>query len=428
MILFYELRLLFKAPVCIVKFVILRDLLFKLMRKLSADYIFPVASEPLKNGVVTIQADGTILEIAPGGSELPDTEIFEGIICPGFINMHCHLELSHMRNQLERGTGMANFIKGILSKRADASADQIQKAIVEAEKEMITNGIVAVADISNTGDTFQQKEKGNIHYHTFIEIFNPNPVKAAEVLENGMKMEMEIKNTKQKKSSVSIAPHAPYTMSRELLQLIDLHAQKNKSAISIHNQESPDEDELFISLSGSLFNLFKELGFDTGFFHKTNLNALRSTLPYLINATKILLVHNTCTSKEDILWAEELIKKSGSSSELYWCTCPNANLYIENRLPDYSNFILTNSNVTIGTDSLASNWSLSILDEIKTIVKYHPSIPLQTLICWATKNGAEFLGLNELGTIEKGKKPGLNLLTNVNGQRISTNTEVVKLI
>jgi cytosine/adenosine deaminase-related metal-dependent hydrolase len=399
------------------------------MRKLSADYIFTIASEPLKNGVITVDDDGSILEISTTGKAHSDAEIFEGIICPGFINTHCHLELSHMRSLLEKGTGMANFIRGILSKRAIASQEQIHSAIVDAENEMIRNGIVAVGDISNINKTFTQKGKGNLYYHTFIEIFNSNPAKAAEVFETGLVLEKELQRAQQSKSTASIVPHAPYTMSKDLLILINEHASKNNTIISIHNQESKGEDELFVSKSGDLYNLFKELGFDLPSFHPTGLNALRSTFPFLTRAAKILLVHNTFTSQDDIYWAEELLRKmSGGTSQLYWCTCPNANLYIENKLPNYNHFLEANSKVTIGTDSLASNWSLSILDELKTISTYYPEISLQTLLTWATKNGADFLGINELGTIEKGKKPGLNLLKNVDALRVSGRTIVQKLL
>lgn len=333
-----------------------------------------------------------------------------------------------MRSVLEEKTGMANFIRGILSKRGNASAEQIQQELIAAEQELINNGIVAVGDISNTSDTFELKGKGHLYYHTFIEIFNSNPAKASEVFENGLRLEKELSQTQQKKSSSSIVPHAPYTMSKELLILINEHAAKNKSTISIHNQESQGEDDLFLSKSGDLFHLFTQMGIDLSAFHPTGLNALRSTFPFLTRAAKILLVHNTFTSMQDIYWAEDLLRKmSGGTAELYWCTCPNANLYIENKLPNYDQFLEMESNVTIGTDSLASNWSLSILDELKTIAKYNPHIPLQTLLTWATKNGADFLGIDALGTIEKGKQPGLNLLKNTKGFTISDRTEVVKL-
>lgn len=397
------------------------------MRKLAAETVYTVSTEPLKNGIISIDEEGTILDVSTGDPHQPGIEFFEGSICPGFINTHCHLELSHMRSLLEEKSGMDNFIRGILSKRALHTNEEIHQAIEDAEKEMIRNGIVAVGDISNTHHTLKQKAKGNIYYHTFIELFHPDPAKATEMFENGLAMELEFQRPQQRKSTVSIAPHAPYTMSEALLQLINKHVQKNKSITSIHNQESKGEDELFISRSGALFNLFKELGFNTGFFRQTGVNALRSTLPLLTGAQKMLLVHNTFTTEEDILWASETLRHSGNM-QLYWCTCPNANLYIENKLPAYHHFLKTNSKVTVGTDSLASNWSLSILDELKTIARHCPSIPFQTLLTWATKNGAEFLGLNELGTIEKGKKPGLNLLKNIQEATISDETTVVKLI
>ena len=119
----------------------------------------------------------------------------------------------------------------------------------------------------------------------------------------------------------------------------------------------------------------------------------------------MLLVHNTFTQKEDIAFAKN------APIDVYWCFCPNANEFIEGTQPDYALFL--NEKCTIGTDSYASNWSLSILDELKTISNKNPDIPLEKLIKWGTYNGAQFLGFHQLGSIEKGKSPGLNLIENV---------------
>ena len=400
------------------------------MRKLSADYVFPIASDPIKNGVITIGDDGSILDVSTNAKNHPETEQYKGIICPGFINTHCHLELSHMRSWIPEQAGMADFIKGILSKRTIATPKQINEAICQAEEEMIENGIVAVADISNDTSTFLQKAKGNMHYHTFIEVFHPDATKAKETFEAGVLLEKKFKDSCQPATSTaSLTPHAPYTMSGELLKLINDYALQKQMPISIHNQESEAEDELFMHTSGTLFQFLTKV-FDASLFRKTGVNALRSTLPFLTQGSKILLVHNTFTSREDITWAESALKSSGNTHKgrLYWCTCPNANLYIENKLPNYTYFLETNSCVTIGTDSLASNWSLSVLDELKTITRHYPTIPLQTILIWATKNGADFLGLEKLGTIEKGKQPGLNLLKNIDNLQISDKTQVIKLI
>jgi cytosine/adenosine deaminase-related metal-dependent hydrolase len=393
------------------------------MRKISADYIFPIASEPIKKGVITIDDSGLILNVE-SEIENPKSEIeyYEGVICPGFINTHCHLELSHMRSKVSENAGMTGFIKELLSKRFSFSEDQIQQAVENAETEMIKNGIVAVGDISNNNSTFKQKAKGNLVYHTFIEAFDFNPNKADEVFANSIDLteqlqQLEILNIKLPNS---IVPHAAYSVSEKLFKLIADKAIENNSIISIHNQESLGESELFISKSGPMFEAFSKMGINMDLIPKTGVNSLRTTLHKLPLSQKILLVHNTFTSREDILWAK--------SKDLFWCTCPNANIYIENKLPDYNYFIESNARITIGTDSLASNWSLSILDELKTIVKQYPQISLHILLIWATKNGADFLGLEQLGTIEKGKKPGLNLLKNMDGIMITEKTEVVKLV
>ncbi len=401
------------------------------MRHISADYIFPISSEPIKNGVITIDDEGTILEVNTQSSNqqpTSDIQYYKGIICPGFINAHCHLELSHLRSQISENLGMAGFINEILTKRFNYSEQQVQQAIQDAEAEMIKNGIVAVGDISNNNSTFRQKAKQNLKYHTFIEVFNLDDNKAEETFEKGIQLQCEIANIQHPTSKInsSIVPHAPYTMSEKLLKLINEYAFVNKSITTIHNQESREESELFISKSGKIFDLFVSMGINPDLMCQTGINSLRSTLPYLLKAEKLLLVHNTYTSGEDIQFIKSQI--SNLKSQIYFCTCPNANIYIENKLPNYNYFIEENIPLTIGTDSLASNWSLSISDELKTISKHFPDIPLQTLLTWATKNGADFLGFDELGTIEKGKTPGLNLFSNMDGLQITKQTEVLKLV
>ena len=142
-------------------------------------------------------------------------------------------------------------------------------------------------------------------------------------------------------------------------------------------------------------------------------------MPYDRN---LILVHNTFTSASDIQWAEYY------SKQLYWCFCPNANLYIENKLPDYKLFLDAKVKIVIGTDSLASNAGLSILDELKTISKHCPQISFEELLTWATKNGAEALQFSDFGTFEKNKIPGVNLLSCVTPENIGDDTSVTKII
>ncbi len=283
-----------------------------------------------------------------------------------------------------------------------ASPEEKQEAIIRAEDEMLANGIVAVGDISNENVSFGQKAKSRIKYYSFIEALGFRPSAADVNFDKARKLYDEL--TLKYKLQGSIIPHAPYSASEKLFKKISGFASEG-DILSIHNQESAGENLFFNTGEGELLRHFKYYDMDISFWEPTGCNSLQWSLKHLPKDIKLLLVHNTYTSAEDIEWAENY------SGKLYWCFCPNANLYIENKNPDYDMFNEAGVRITIGTDSLASNWSLSVLDELKTISKYAPHISLEKLLCRATKNGAEFLGFDEeLGTLEKGKRPGINLI------------------
>lgn len=387
------------------------------MRFLSADYVFSAHTGFIKKGILVLDGNGVVQDlIDPEKAEkIPVAEKFDGMLCPGFINAHCHLELSHMRGQVPKHTGFVGFAKELLPKRGTFSPEEISASIEAAENEMFANGIAGVGDISNTADSFPQKEKSKIQYHTFIELLGLNPTMA----EKAAAMGIELLRTAPKPNSLT--PHAPYSVSPELLEIIGNSSHEENVPLSIHNQESLGESEFFIKRSGPMRELYDFLGLDISFFKPTGLNSLRSTLKFLPHNRNLVLVHNTFTSAEDIRWSEFYSKK------LYWCFCPNANLYIENKLPDFKLFNDAKVKMVIGTDSLASNDKLSVLDEMKVIAKAAPEISLEQLLTWSTKNGAEALSFSSLGTFEKGKKPGVNLISKVTMEKLLPESEVKRI-
>src|SRR5437588_338992 len=134
------------------------------MKSFKADYVFPVCADPIKNGIVTIDDNGKIISVTDSHS--PATkgghlEHLKGIICPGFINAHCHLELSHLKDKLAPHRGLINFIKDIQAVRIADDAT-ILKAAQKADKEMYENGIVAVGDISNSNVSIPVKAGSKI--------------------------------------------------------------------------------------------------------------------------------------------------------------------------------------------------------------------------------------------------------------------------
>jgi cytosine/adenosine deaminase-related metal-dependent hydrolase len=371
-----------------------------MLKYFSADWIFPVSSPPIKNGVVAVNTDGTIEEVLTEEEAVNlDLNItkYKGAIVPGFINTHCHLELSHMLGRIPEHTGLVEFVQSIIKSR-QGEAEAIKTAMYGADQKMFDNGIVAVGDISNQVSSKEVKENSKIHYHTFIEAMGFNPERADAIMDytKGIKQAFE-------PLPASIVPHAPYSVSSQLFELIREEAEKADAFISVHNQETHHENAFFENKTGGFLDLYQFLGLGISFFEPTKKTSLQTWLPY-IKEQKTLLVHNTVSSKADIEFAKY------NNSNLYWCLCPQANLYIENALPDVDLLMDEGVKITLGTDSLASNHQLSILSEMVTLQKYK-QVSFEKLLNWATINGAEFLEFDQqLGTIEVGKKPGLNLI------------------
>ena len=326
----------------------------------------------------------------------------KGLLMPGMINAHCHLELSYLKGLIPEQTRLVDFLLSVNAGRHTCSPEQIDEAIVLAEQQMIQNGIVAVGDISNTNDTLRQKQQQQLQYHTFVECVGLLDANAQQRFDNSLNLCREF----EKLHPASVVLHAPYSVSDTLIRLVNEVSDKKRT--TIHNQECDDENELFLSGNGNFLKLFNAILQDDTFFHASGKNSLQTYLPKLDQQEQLILVHNTVSTDEDIRLAHSLKK------ELYWCLCPNANRYIENKLPDIPMMMKNDCTMVLGTDSLASNHELSILAEIQTIQYYFPLIPLEEMLRWATSNGANALGMQHtLGSFEKGKKPGMVQVENV---------------
>lgn len=375
------------------------------MLYLSADCIIPIEGDPCFGSVLAIEENGTI-EAIYDKSELtgPSYEIlhYKGILCPGFVNTHCHLELSWAKGLISQGEGLDYFIWQLEKYRKSVSETFIRAAIEKAAYEMEQSGIVATADIINGNHTLDFKSKSKHYFHTFIEVFGSNPAYAGAIFEKAVQLRSEFDKQILK---TSIVPHATYSLSDELFKLV-ANAGKGE-LLSIHHQENEDENLFFKNGSGPIATRRHAFNPDLPEYTGTSMRPMESIAGYFGPGQKMLLVHNTVSEDQDINFAKNYFEN------VYWCLCPNANLYIEKRLPEIDLFRKYNCKITVGTDSLASNHQLSILEEIKTIQQNFPHIPLTELLQWSTLNGAELLGLEQkLGSFVKGKKPGVVLIEN----------------
>jgi cytosine/adenosine deaminase-related metal-dependent hydrolase len=374
------------------------------MKYFSAQYIFTNSGAPVKRGIISAEDDGTIVSVEGSDGNLEErhsVEFYNGIIVPGFINGHCHLELSYLRNEISAGSGLPTFLREVTSRR-DTVKKEIDQAIKDADNEMFKGGVVLCADVCNTSVSFKIKKESKIKYINLLEVFGIDQSMA----EKRMNEILELAQVaKEMNLPHWIVPHSVYSVSLPLFSRIKEHTNSNK-VTSVHFMESADEVTLLESHSGPLMESYKKflLPFSDLLVPENHIKAITEEIT---SSGNLILVHNTFAFKEQI---SQLKTRPG----LYWCLCPNSNLYIEQKMPPADLFNREIENILIGTDSLASNKSLSIINELKSIQLHFREITLETLIRWATINGARALGEEStFGSIEPGKKPGLVLLKNV---------------
>jgi cytosine/adenosine deaminase-related metal-dependent hydrolase len=374
------------------------------MRSFAAQYIITNNGPLLKRAVVTVDDDGTVLAIEDTGGDLKERQSVEyhnGIIIPGFVNCHCHLELSHMRGYFSPGGGLAQFILQVRSAR-ERDNETIIKSAATSDKDMFRNGIVLCADICNTTNTFGIKKESPISYINLPEVFGIDPEKAGRRMDE---IEKIAATAAEMHLPFYIVPHSAYSMSLTLLRLLREKSRNNR-VTSIHFMETSGEKEFLENHSGPLMSSYEKSGLLPSRLETAGTHA-DAVLNEITGSGNLILVHNTFADRDTI-------RMSKKRDNLFWCLCPNSNIYIEKQLPPLNLLLEEDCEIVIGTDSLASNKRLSILEELKTLQSGFPSVSLEELVRWATYNGAIALGEQErFGTIETGKKPGLLLLQNI---------------
>ncbi len=389
-------------------------------RKFKADYLFTGKNFLDGNSVLVSDEKGKIIDILDESASGHGIEVFNGILSPGFINAHCHLELSHLKGKIPEKTGLVDFVFKVITER-HFDQEEITDAIDKAEKEMLQCGIVAIGDICNNTLSLHKKRDNILHYTNFIEVSGWHRDVAEARFE---KSKLYYDEFVQKKQETFLVPHAPYSVSKNLWGKITPYFAQN--VVSIHNQETPDEDEFFLNGSGSLVEMYKMMKIDTSFYQSPKIRSLQTYFANFEKAASVILVHNTFIQQQDL----DYIKNVKSKDQLVsFCLCANANLYIENKLPPIGMLLQNKCNIVVGTDSLASNHQLNILEELKTISGNFPGIPLEALLQWATINGAKALQNNdELGSFEKGKQPGIVLIENVDGKKLTQNSVAKRIL
>ena len=378
------------------------------MNRIAAKYVYPLTgTEPLVNGFVERDDEGTVIRTGVCTDPSAEPVFLDGALAPGFVNAHCHLELSYMKGLFRKGTGMAGFIDQINALRDTQTMEQKTRALEEAMDILWNRGVVATADISNGSDSFALK-KGHLMYtRTFLEVFGTEPEDCEGVMEG-------VRRLKEEADRFGIdaapTPHACYTMSPQLLTA----ASREGLAcgfLSYHSEESEEEEEMLRHGSGRMWENRKAAGMSVPPVTGTSsllyfLDRLREGVPFPVEG-HVLLVHECCMDQEGI----DAVK--AALLHPFVALCPLSNLFIHNTLPPVPLMRRNGLKICVGTDSLSSNDDLDIVAELYCLQRNFPEVPLGELLVWASRNGAEFLSRTELGTLEEGKRPGLVFIDNL---------------
>lgn len=349
-----------------------------------------------------------IVEVGELDGECPDTEFYNGILCPGFTNAHNHIELSHLKGYFKQDTGMSGFITQINELRCVVDKPGRVRALEQQMDLMYRQGVSAMADISNCSESFLCKAKSPMYTRTFVELFGSEPKDAESVISGGKRV---VEIAREFGLDAALTPHSCYTMSPKLLEMTSQEGLES-GFLSFHSQESREEEELMMKGTGALAENYRQRGLSTP--PVTGKPALVYFIDRLLTFAKppvegkILLVHNVAINQESIDYARENLK------EPYFAICPLSNIFIHRALPPLDLMRQNGLKICLGTDSLSSNTVLSMVKEILCIHDNFPHISLHEILEWACYNGARMLGKEDVfGSFEVGKQPGAVLIDNI---------------
>lgn len=350
---------------------------------------------------MTIARDGTVLSVESreGVDSHYGVEFYSGILMPGMVNAHTHLELSYLKGQIAPGNGFTGFADGLGAVRRNFTSEEMEQAADYHDARMWAVGVAAVGDIANGDVTFGVKKRSRIHYHTFLELYGLDA--------RAESIQPLLAEARGCGLPATVTPHSTYSLGKRAFG--EAVGRAENSPLSIHFMESRGEEELYHG-RGEMAEWYGRRGMAADFT-----DAYASPADRIIRCVpacrRVLLVHNTFITEH-----ETAALKAHFGDNATFVLCPRSNAYIENAKPPVDVLRRAGVRIAVGTDSLASNTSLSMVEELKMFT----GVPLEEVLTWVTAGGAEALGIaGKYGSLEPGKAPGIVLLDGVDWETMS---------
>ncbi len=381
-------------------------------RKIAAPLTLAHNGTLLHNTIVTFDGSGKVLDIETNVEDIDSrasVEYYDGVLIPGMVNAHCHLELSYLLGQVNEGKGLVEFIREIMAVRGNFTQQEQEDRAIAEDRKMWSEGVQGLCDISNGTASYEAKRTSNIEYYTYAEYFNmPSD---SELEAYFARATQHVAPAKELGLSIAPTPHSTYMVGDKLFK-----KGADSERLSIHFLETPSELEYF-EKKGGMYDFVTEDGMTPDFLHYgSHVDRIIASLP---PSTPLLLVHNT------MIKAEEIEKLTAYFTDVTFVLCPRSNYFIERSYPPAMEFQRLGVNVALGTDSLTSNHSLSMAREIEFLLNSNPELPLATALSWATAGGAKGLHAEgRIGSFEVGKCPGAVILSGINPKTLRPEGEL----
>jgi cytosine/adenosine deaminase-related metal-dependent hydrolase len=375
-------------------------------RMISAPWVLPIVSPPLREGAVVLDGDGRVVAVGPrrelraAWPELPEQR-GESAVLPGLVNAHTHLELAHFAGAVPGGHGLVSWVEHLLELPRPTPA-QTEAAAATAARAAVELGTAAVGDVGNTVAAVPGITAAGLQGVFFHELVGSREARTGDALADAARERDAYSSAHGWPGKLAYvpAPHAPYSVGVDLFRRIFAAAARTGRPTSVHVAEGQGELALLLDGEGPWVEILERMGVPEG----SRTPGLRP-VPYLASLGAFdgphppLLVHMVLAGEEDLA----LARRHHAPVVL----CPRSNLHVAKRLPDVPAMVRAGLDLALGTDSLASAPDLSLWAEMKTLTEAFPQLPAQTWLHAGTAGGARALGLGALGAITPGKRPGL---------------------
>lgn len=375
------------------------------MRLVSARWVIPIERPPLAEGAVALEEDGTIRalgardDLRAGFPDVPE-ERAQGVLVPGLVNAHSHLELSALSGAVPGGNGVVAWTRRLMKTVVETAREARENAALDAARAAVRLGTAAIGDVGNGLDAAPAIGEAGLSGMLFHELVGSRETATGDALADAARERAEVADRWPAVLGYVPAPHAPYSVGPQLMRRIFAAAAATGHPTSVHVAEDPDEIALLRDGTGRWVDVLRAMGIDP-----TTRSPGRSPVTYLAELGAFeapkppLLVHMVHAGAGD----RQLAREAGATVVL----CPRSNLHIGGRLADVPRLLEDGVALAVGTDSLASAPDLSLWGELAVLAAHFPSVPAARWLEAATHNGARALGLRAHGGLMPGKRPGV---------------------